>query len=434
MMGLKAQLNRKLHECGRDPLSLFLLGCVIAAALITFMVLSFLLGYILWQGLPNIETGLFALQYNSENVSLFPALVDTVLMVIMALAIATPLGIFAAVYLVEYASRGNRLVSLVRVTADTLAGIPSIVYGLFGMLFFVTYLKWGYSLLAGACTVAIMILPLIMRTTEEALKAIPDSYREGSYGLGAGKLRTVFAVVLPSAVPGILAGVILSIGRIVGETAALIYTAGTVAALPDGVLSSGRTLAVHITGRVLLDNDDIYANDDVNLLRKRVGMVFQKPNPFPMSVYDNIAFGPRTHGVKGKAKLDDMVEEALRKAAIWDEVKDRLDKSALSFSGGQQQRLCIARALAVQPEVLLMDEPTSALDPISTLKIEDLALELKQNYTIVIVTHNMQQAVRISDKTAFFLLGEVVEFNDTDTLFSNPQEKKTEDYITGRFG
>ena len=246
MTGLKAQLNRKLHECGRDSLSLFLLGCVIAAALITFMVLSFLLGYILWQGLPNIETGLFALQYNSENVSLFPALVDTVLMVIMALAIATPLGIFAAVYLVEYDSRGNRLVSLVRVTADTLAGIPSIVYGLFGMLFFVTYLKWGYSLLAGACTVAIMILPLIMRTTEEALKAIPDSYREGSYGLGAGKLRTVFAVVLPSAVPGILAGVILSIGRIVGETAALIYTAGTVAALPDGVLSSGRTLAVHM--------------------------------------------------------------------------------------------------------------------------------------------------------------------------------------------
>ena len=246
MTGLKAQLNRKLHECGRDSLSLFLLGCVIAAALITFMVLSFLLGYILWQGLPNIETGLFALQYNSENVSLFPALVDTVLMVIMALAIATPLGIFAAVYLVEYASRGNRLVSLVRVTADTLAGIPSIVYGLFGMLFFVTYLKWGYSLLAGACTVAIMILPLIMRTTEEALKAIPDSYREGSYGLGVGKLRTVFAVVLPSAVPGILAGVILSIGRIVGETAALIYTAGTVAALPDGVLSSGRTLAVHM--------------------------------------------------------------------------------------------------------------------------------------------------------------------------------------------
>ncbi|WP_455651762.1 phosphate ABC transporter permease PstA [Phascolarctobacterium sp.] len=246
MTGLKAQLNRRLYECGRDPLSLFLLGCVVVAALTTFLVLSFLLGYILWQGLPNIEASLFALHYNSENVSLFPALIDTVLMVLLALAIATPLGIFAAVYLVEYASRGNKLVGVVRVTADTLAGIPSIVYGLFGMLFFVTYLKWGYSLLAGACTVAIMILPLIMRTTEEALKAIPDSYREGSYGLGAGKLRTVFAVVLPSAVPGILAGVILAIGRIVGETAALIYTSGTVAALPDGVLSSGRTLAVHM--------------------------------------------------------------------------------------------------------------------------------------------------------------------------------------------
>lgn len=246
MTGLKAQLNRRLYECGRDPLSLFLLGCVVTAALTTFLVLSFLLGYILWQGLPNIEASLFALHYNSENVSLFPALIDTVLMVLLALVIATPLGIFAAVYLVEYASRGNKLVGVVRVTADTLAGIPSIVYGLFGMLFFVTYLKWGYSLLAGACTVAIMILPLIMRTTEEALKAIPDSYREGSYGLGAGKLRTVFAVVLPSAVPGILAGVILAIGRIVGETAALIYTSGTVAALPDGVLSSGRTLAVHM--------------------------------------------------------------------------------------------------------------------------------------------------------------------------------------------
>lgn len=246
MTNFRAQLNRKLYECGRDPLSLLLLFCVVAAALTTFLVLSFLLGYILWQGLPNIELSLFDLYYNSENVSLFPALVDTILMVVLALAIATPLGIFAAVYLVEYASRGNKLVAVVRVTADTLAGIPSIVYGLFGMLFFVTYLQWGYSLLAGACTVAIMILPLIMRTTEEALKAIPDSYREGSYGLGAGKLRTVFAVVLPSAVPGILAGVILAIGRIVGETAALIYTSGTVAALPDGVLSSGRTLAVHM--------------------------------------------------------------------------------------------------------------------------------------------------------------------------------------------
>lgn len=189
-----------------------------------------------------------------------------------------------------------------------------------------------------------------------------------------------------------------------------------------------------ITGKVALDGEDIYGDMDVNLLRKRVGMVFQKPNPFPMSIYDNIAYGPRTHGIRSKAMLDDLVEKSLRDAAIWDEVKDRLKKSALGMSGGQQQRLCIARALAVQPEVLLMDEPTSALDPISTSKIEDLAVELKKDYTIVMVTHNMQQATRISDRTAFFLLGEVVEYDTTDQLFSMPKDKRTEDYITGRFG
>ena len=192
---------------------------------------------------------------------------------------------------------------------------------------------------------------------------------------------------------------------------------------------------VRITGEVRYDGQDVYGPSvDVNELRRRVGMVFQKPNPFPMSVYDNVAYGPRTHGVKGKAKLDDIVERALSDAAIWDEVKDRLKKSALGLSGGQQQRLCIARALAVEPEVLLMDEPTSALDPISTSKIEDLAALLKSRYTIVIVTHNMQQAVRISDNTAFFLLGELIEYGDTETLFSTPREKRTEDYITGRFG
>ena len=189
-----------------------------------------------------------------------------------------------------------------------------------------------------------------------------------------------------------------------------------------------------ITGSILLDGVDIYGGMDISLLRKRVGMVFQKPNPFPMSIYDNITFGPRTHGVRSKLKLDEIVEKSLRDAAIWDEVKDRLKKSALSLSGGQQQRLCIARALAVEPEVLLMDEPTSALDPISTSKIEDLAVTLKNDYTIVIVTHNMQQAARISDKTAFFLLGDMVEYNETDKIFSMPADKRTEDYITGRFG
>ncbi len=190
-----------------------------------------------------------------------------------------------------------------------------------------------------------------------------------------------------------------------------------------------------IDGLIALDGEDIYGNNmDVNLLRKRVGMVFQKANPFPMSIYDNVAFGPRTHGIHNKAQLDDIVEKSLRDAAIWDEVKDRLKKSALGVSGGQQQRICIARALAVQPEVLLMDESTSALDPISTSKIEDLVMELKSQYTIVMVTHNMQQAVRVSDQTAFFLLGDLVEYGDTDQLFSTPKEKKTEDYITGRFG
>ena len=192
---------------------------------------------------------------------------------------------------------------------------------------------------------------------------------------------------------------------------------------------------VRIEGTVRYDGRDIFAPDvDVNELRRQVGMVFQKPNPFPMSIYDNVAYGPRTHGVRNRAKLDEIVEQSLRSAAIWDEVKDRLKKSALGLSGGQQQRLCIARALAVEPQVLLMDEPTSALDPISTSKIEELAIELKKQYTIVIVTHNMQQALRISDRTAFFLLGELIEYDDTERIFSTPSQKKTEDYITGRFG
>jgi phosphate transport system ATP-binding protein len=191
---------------------------------------------------------------------------------------------------------------------------------------------------------------------------------------------------------------------------------------------------VKINGKILLDNVDIYRDMDATVLRKRVGMVFQKPNPFPMSIYENIAYGPKTHGIKQKSELDDIVEQSLRSAAMWDDVKDRLKKSALGLSGGQQQRLCIARAFSVNPEVILLDEPTSALDPVSTIKIEDLLIEIKKNYTIVIVTHNMQQATRISDKTGFFLSGEVVEFDETDRLFSMPKNKKTEDYITGRFG
>lgn len=230
----------------KHPGSFLLKGLVMISALGTFAMLLFLIAHILINGIPHLSLELFELEYNTENVSMLPALINTLIITLLALFIAVPIGIFSAIYLVEYAKKGNKFVGIIRLTTETLSGIPSIVYGLFGMLFFVNTLKWRHSLLAGAFTVAIMVLPSIMRTTEEALKSVPDSFREGSFGLGAGKLRTVFLIVLPSAVPGILAGVILAIGRIVGETAALIYTAGTVAEIPDSVMESGRTLAVHM--------------------------------------------------------------------------------------------------------------------------------------------------------------------------------------------
>lgn len=238
--------RQKLSAYKRRPWSLVLYLVVLLATVLTVGALLFLIGYILVMGIPNLSWDLFSWEYNSENVSFMPAIVNTIIMTAFSLLIAAPLGICSAIYLVEYAKRGNKIVGVIRTMAETLAGIPSIVYGLFGMLFFVTALGWGYSLLSGALTLSIMILPLIMRTTEEALKTVPDTYREGSFGLGAGRLRTVFKVVLPSAVPGILAGVILAVGRIVGETAALIYTAGTVTDMPKDLMSSGRTLAVHM--------------------------------------------------------------------------------------------------------------------------------------------------------------------------------------------
>ena len=231
---------------GRKVESIILRVLIFAAAAATFAVLLFLLAYILINGLPNIKPSLFSLEYNTENASLMPALVNTVIMTALSLVIAIPFGIFSAIFLVEYAKKGNKFVGIIRITAETLSGIPSIVYGLFGMLFFVSALKWGYSILAGAFTMSIMILPLIMRTTEEALKSVPDTYREGSFGLGAGKLRTIFRIVLPAAVPGIMAGVILAIGSIMGETAALMYTAGTVPKMASSPMDSGRTLAVHM--------------------------------------------------------------------------------------------------------------------------------------------------------------------------------------------
>lgn len=253
----KVTFRQKLKAYTRTPGSLILMLLVMLAALITFTVLIFLIVYILVHGVPYLKPSLFSLHYTSENASVVPALINTVIMTLLSLLIAVPFGIFSAIFLVEYAKKGNKFVNVIRLTTETLSGIPSIVYGLFGMLFFVNAFHWGYSLLAGAFTISIMILPLIMRTTEEALLAVPDSYREGSFGLGAGKLRTVFKIVLPSAVPGILAGVILAVGRIVGETAALIYTAGTVASVPSSVMGSGRTLAVHMYN---LSNEGLYMN------------------------------------------------------------------------------------------------------------------------------------------------------------------------------
>ena len=246
-MGInKVSTKQKLKTLTKHPGSLVILILTVLAAAITVFVLGYLIVYILVNGIPNLKLSLFAWTYTSENVSMMPALINTILMTLLTLVIAVPLGVFAAIYLVEYAKKGNKLVGVVRITAETLTGIPSIVFGLFGMLFFVTYCGWGKSLLAGSLTLAIMVLPVVMRTTEEALLAVPNSYREGSFGLGAGKLRTVFRTVLPSAVPGILSGVILATGRIVGETAALIYTAGTVAEIPKNVFSSTETLAVHM--------------------------------------------------------------------------------------------------------------------------------------------------------------------------------------------
>lgn len=262
------KLKQALLQYRHDPFSLFLRLLVLLAAGITVLSLVFIIAYILIKGVGHLKPSLFALEYNTENVSMFPAIINTLIITVLSLIIAAPLGIFSAIYLCEYANKNSKIVKVIRLATETLSGVPSIVYGLFGMLFFVTYLKWSYSILAGACTLSIMILPLIMRTTEEALQSVSDSQREASFGLGAGKLITIFRIVLPSAIPGILAGVILAIGRIVGETAALIYTAGTVAQIPDGLFSSGRTLAIHMYALSSegFNTDEAYATAVILLL------------------------------------------------------------------------------------------------------------------------------------------------------------------------
>ena len=483
--------------------------------------------------------------------------------------LAVPIGVAAAIYLEEYGGR-SFAARIIEMNITNLAAVPSIIYGLLGLGLFVRALGMGRSVLAGASTLALLVLPVVILSTREALRAVPPSIREGSYALGATKWQTVWYQVLPVALPGILTGTILALSRAIGETAPLITIGALtfVAFAPDGIWSpftgtahpdlqlgvpaaeripgqrSGRdprparasaddeccgnmaarplseearmsnstpprvpSLAgvaaravqpaadhppkieadrlnfyyaetralqdisariqpnvvtafigpsgcgkstflrtlnrmndiipgTRVDGRVLIDGIDVYGPGiDVVALRQRVGMVFQKSNPFPKTIFENVAYGLRINGMAGsRSDLEGRVEQSLQHAALWDEVKDRLHDSALAMSGGQQQRLCIARALAVQPDILLMDEPASALDPIATQRIEELIYSLKNSYTIVIVTHNMQQAARVSDYTAFFWLGRLVEYDRTDKIFTNPGEKLTEDYVTGRFG
>src|SRR2546423_746228 len=378
------------------------------------------------------------------------------------MVLALGIGISSAIYLSEY-SRNGRLIRLVRVAILNLAGVPSIVFGLFGFGLFVIFFGWNVSLIAGWFTLGLMVLPAIITASEESLRAVPQGLREGSLALGASKWQTIRKNVLPYALPGILTSSILGIARVAGETAPIMFTAAYamrdempwqvshwtnfffqgVMALPyhiyvvsSKIPQNEYTERARITrGSIHLNGIDINASEvDVVDLRRRIGMVFQKSNPFPKSIYENVSYGLRIAGINKRSQIDEAVEKSLRAAALWEEVKERLDANAFGLSGGQQQRLCIARALAVEPDVILMDEPCSALDPIATAKIEELIHELKTQYTIVIVTHNMQQAGRVSDHTGFFYLGKLIEFGPTTKIFTNPSERRTEDYITGRFG
>ena len=535
----------------RRAWNVIMTALVWAAAVLVIALTVGVIGLVLVRGIPNISWEFLSTTASvlKGTDGILPAILNTLYVILLTLLIVLPLGVGAAVYLTEYASN-RKLIEVIEFTNETLAGIPSIIYGLVGMLVFAQTMGFKTCLLSGSLTLVVMNLPTIIRTTQESLKTVPQGYREGALGLGAGKWHIIRTIVLPCSIDGIVTGCILAVGRIVGESAALLFTAGAAEVIAGSIAkaytSNGATLSVllylrafedgdfasawgigavllvlvllidlaarlakqssnrnskgyfmdnnmpvisaknlnlwygdfkalkgisldvgeqeitaligpsgcgkstflktlnrmndlvpnvRIEGDVRLRGEDIFSKElQLTDLRRRVGMVFQKANPFPMSIYDNITYGPKLHGVRNKAELDELVESSLRGAALWDEVKDRLKKSALGLSGGQQQRLCIARALAVKPEVLLMDEPTSALDPGSTMKVEELMSELKKNYTVVIVTHNMQQAARISDRTAFFLLGELVECGSTSEIFSTPKDKRTEDYISGRFG
>ena len=516
-------------------------------------ILFAILGFIIYKGIGVIDWEfLTTAPANGMTAGgILPAIVGTFCLMAGSALFAFPVGVMSGIYMNEYVPKGW-VVRFIRMMTNNLSGIPSIVFGLFGMALFVNYMDFGDSILAGSLTLGLLSLPLVIRTTEEALKAIPDSMREGSRALGATKLQTIWHVILPMGMPNIITGLILALGRVSGETAPILFTCAAyfLPQLPTSIFDQCMALPYHLyvistsgtdmeaqlpiaygtalvliliillvnllanalrkyfeknelktytigmknkietrdvnfwygdfhalkgismdieeksviafigpsgcgkstflrllnrmndlipdtrlTGEIRIDGQDIYGKGvQVDELRKNVGMVFQRPNPFPKSIFENVAYGLRVNGITDNAFIRQRVEETLKGAALWDEVKDKLKVSAYALSGGQLQRLCIARAMAVSPSVLLMDEPASALDPISTAKVEELIHELKKQYTIVIVTHNMQQAARVSDNTAFFYMGQMVEFGDTRKIFTNPDKVETQNYITGRFG
>jgi phosphate transport system ATP-binding protein len=507
---------------GRRRRNAVMMSLAVAATLLGLGWLVVILGELFWQGFAGLSLAVFTEMTPppGSDGGLLNPIIGSLILTILAVVIGTPVGMLAGTYMAEY-GRHDKLTTVVRFINDILLSAPSIVVGLF--IYEVMVAPMGhFSGLAGAVALAVIVIPVVVRTTEDMLMLVPDQLREAAASIGMPRAFIIMRVCYRAAKAGMITGVLLAIARISGETAPLLFTAlnnqfwstnlnAPMASLPTvifqfalspyqdwqklawtGALISTVGLAEKISirdldfyygtskalkgislslyankvtafigpsgcgkstllrvlnrmydlypnqraeGDVLFDGEDILSpKQDLNLLRARIGMVFQKPTPFPMSIYENIAFGIRLYEKLPKSELDQRVETSLRRAALWEEVKNKLSANGLSLSGGQQQRLCIARTVAVQPEVILFDEPCSALDPISTAKIEELIDELKEDYTIVIVTHNMQQAARVSDFTAFMYLGELIEFDTTSKMFTAPTDRRTQDYITGRFG
>src|SRR5437899_3259662 len=449
-------MNSSLYAARRRRNSI-MLSLSLAATLLGLGWLVVILFVLLWEGFSGLSLAVFTEMTPPPGADggLLNPIFGSLSLPVLAVVIGTPIGSLAGTYMAEY-GRYDRLSSVVRFINDILLSAPSIVVGLFIYEIMVAPLG-HFSGLAGAVALAVIVIPVVVRTTEDMLILVPDQLREAAVSIGTPRAFVIAKVCYRAAKAGMITGVLLAIARISGETAPLLFTALKSISLPlyqnkvtafIGPSGCGKSTLLRVLNRmydlypnqraegdVRFDGEDILSpKQDLNLLRARIGMVFQKPTPFPMSIYENIAFGVRLYEKLPRSELDGRVETSLRRAALWEEVKDKLTANGLSLSGGQQQRLCIARTVAVRPEVILFDEPCSALDPISTAKIEELIDELTDDYTIVIVTHNMQQAARVSEFTAFMYLGELIEFDPTSNMFTAPRDQRTQDYITGRFG